>query len=104
MKKSIIATLLIALVAIGTASYAEEKKADTEQLVKIKKQTHCPVMKKNPVNKKLYVDVKGYRIYVCCKGCIGKVKADPDKYIKELEAKGITLEKTPKKPQAKPEK
>ncbi|MFZ2658691.1 MAG: hypothetical protein WAX69_27410, partial [Victivallales bacterium] len=44
----------------------------------------------------LFVDAKGKRIYVCCGGCIGKVKADPEKYIKEMEAKGIVLEATPK--------
>lgn len=44
------------------------------------------------INKNLYVDYQGKRIYVCCGMCIGKVKADPPKYIKELEAKGIVLE------------
>jgi hypothetical protein len=47
------------------------------------------------IDKNLYVDVKGKRIYVCCKGCIGVVKADPDKYIKILEDMGVDIEKTP---------
>ena len=61
-----------------------------------KKQTTCPVMG-GKINKAQYADVKGKRIYVCCPGCIGKIKADPDKYIKKMEAEGIVLDKTPQK-------
>ena len=32
-------------------------------------QTTCPVMKGSPVNKSLFVDAAGYRIYVCCGMC-----------------------------------
>jgi hypothetical protein len=61
---------------------------------KDKPQTLCPVMG-NAINKKLYVDSDGKRIYVCCAGCIATIKKDPAKYIKKLEDQGITLEKTP---------
>jgi hypothetical protein len=54
-------------------------------------QTTCPVMG-GAINKKLYVDYKGKRIYVCCPGCIGELKADPEKYIKKLEAMGQGVE------------
>jgi len=50
------------------------------------------------------VDVNGKRIYTCCPGCIGKIKADPDKYIKKLEAEGVVLEKAPKAKEQKKEK
>ena len=59
-------------------------------------QTNCPVMG-GPVNPKLYVDANGYRIYVCCGGCIAAVKADPAKYIEQMKAAGVELEKTPVK-------
>jgi hypothetical protein len=62
---------------------------------KVKVQTTCPVMG-GKINKKQYVDVKGKRIYVCCKGCIGTIKADPDKYIQKLEKEGVTLDAAPK--------
>ena len=61
-----------------------------------KKQTTCPVMG-GKINRAQYADVKGKRIYVCCPGCIGKIKADPDKYIKQMEDEGIVLDETPKK-------
>ncbi len=53
-----------------------------------KSQTTCPVMG-GKINKKLYADVKGQRIYVCCPGCISAIKADPEKYIKKMKAAGI---------------
>lgn len=61
-----------------------------------KPQTLCPVMKA-PINRNLYVDHDGKRIYVCCKGCLRPVQADPAKYIRQLEEQGIELEKTPAK-------
>ena len=65
-----------------------------------KPQTTCPVMKGSPVNKSLYVDAEGYRIYVCCGGCVREVQANPAKYVAELQAEGVELEKTPEAPKA----
>lgn len=80
MKKSyLVAMLMIA----ATMVFAEGKP-----------QTTCPVMG-GAVNKKLYVDAEGYRIYVCCGGCVDVVKADPEKYIKKLKDEGVEIEKTP---------
>lgn len=82
-KKLMIATLLVS----ATLAFAEGKP-----------QTTCPVMKGSPVNKSLYVDAEGYRIYVCCGGCIASVKADPAKYVAQLKADGVELEKAPETP------
>ena len=60
-----------------------------------KPQTTCPVMKGSPVNKSLYVDAEGYRIYVCCGGCLREVQANPAKYVARLKAEGVELEKAP---------
>jgi hypothetical protein len=90
-RRNIMTALVVAILGMGLiAVKAEEKKVES------KKQTTCPVMG-GKINKAQFVDAKGVRIYVCCPGCISKVKADPDKYIKELESKGIELEKTPEK-------
>jgi hypothetical protein len=97
MKRKAATTLLFtALLGAGIAVRAGEGKAAA------KPQTTCPVMG-GKINKEHYVDVKGYRIYVCCPGCLGKIKADPDTYIKKLQDEGITLEKKPKKEEAKAE-
>ncbi|MFZ2657062.1 MAG: hypothetical protein WAX69_19165 [Victivallales bacterium] len=92
--------ITLAVVGIGILSlmgnlYAEEAAKPDPQEKKAVAQTECPIMG-GKINKSLFVDAQGKRIYVCCGGCIGKVKADPEKYIKELEAKDIVLEATPK--------
>jgi YHS domain-containing protein len=66
--------------------------AHTHGQAEVKAQTTCPVMG-GKINKSQYVDVKGKRIYVCCPGCIGKIKADPDEYIEKLEDEGVTVAK-----------
>jgi hypothetical protein len=80
MKKGILITALLVAAAMA---FAEGKP-----------QTTCPVMG-GKINKELYVDAEGFRIYVCCGGCIGKIKADPAKYLKQLKAEGVELEKAP---------
>ncbi len=32
------------------------------------------------------VTVKGQTIYVCCQGCVAKVRRDPEKYLRKVEA------------------
>ena len=54
-------------------------------------QTTCPV-NGDPINKEMYVDYKGKRIYVCCEAHIDPVKKNPEKYIKKLEALGQSVE------------
>lgn len=56
-------------------------------LLALRAQTTCPVMNK-PINKKLYVDHNGKRMYVCCGGCKKKVTKQPEKYFKKLEEMG----------------
>lgn len=98
-RKTWFPVLVAAVVSAASVHAAEKNEPETSE----KKQTHCPVMTKNSVNKNLYVDVKGYRIYVCCAGCIGKVKADADKYIKQMNAGGIRIGKVPEKETAEAE-
>lgn len=81
MKKTLMITLLLSAAGLALA----EGKA----------QTTCPVMKGNKINPKMYVDADGYRIYVCCGGCKKAIKADPEKYIKQMKEAGVELEKIP---------
>ena len=57
-------------------------------------QTVCPVMG-GKIDKNIFVDVNGKRVYLCCKGCENQVKADPVKYIALIENEGVTLETAP---------
>ena len=63
-------------------------------LAKEKTQTVCPVLKGN-LDKNVYVDYKGQRVYFCCKGCDAEFKKDPEKYLKKMESQGVSPEKIP---------
>lgn len=57
-------------------------------------QVNCPVMG-GKIDKKVYTDYQGKRVYFCCSSCRDEFQKDPEKYIKKLEDDGITLEKAP---------
>jgi YHS domain-containing protein len=59
-----------------------------------KPQTTCPVLGGN-IDKSVYADYKGKRIYFCCTGCDAEFKKDPEKYMKKLQEEGVTPEPTP---------
>jgi len=46
-------------------------------------QTICPVMAA-PINKDLYTEYKGEKVYFCCPGCKQEFEKDPEKYIAKL--------------------
>ena len=91
--RMLIFILLFVLIAIGCVP--TEGVAHTK-----KKQTICPVMgDKIPcliLNKNIFLDYEGKRIYFCTMNCLLKFKKDPEKYLKKLEDQGITLEPVPK--------
>ena len=59
-----------------------------------KDQTTCPVMG-GLVNKNIYADYQGNRVYFCCPPCLREFKKDPDKYVKKMKEQGIPLAKSP---------
>ena len=65
---------------------------EPEKLVTEKPQALCPVMG-NPINKDIFVDHNGMRIYFCCGGCDGTFMEDPEKYLTQMRADGIEPEK-----------
>lgn len=76
--------LTIALLVIGCAH-------GKGGLVESRPQTTCPVMG-GKINKEVYADYEGKRVYFCCGGCINGFRKDPVKYVKKLEGEGVTLE------------
>jgi YHS domain-containing protein len=46
-------------------------------------QTMCPVMG-GKIDKNVFVEYKGKKVYFCCNDCKGKFEADPEKYISKL--------------------
>lgn len=46
-------------------------------------QTLCPVMK-SPINKELFIEYQGKKVYFCCPGCEDEFKKNSEKYLPEL--------------------
>jgi YHS domain-containing protein len=55
----------------------------TEAMAAIE-QTTCPVMDGNPIDKTLFVEYEGKKVYFCCKECEEKFLADPAEYVAKL--------------------
>jgi len=83
------AALAVALMA--TLSQAGDTPAAKDTTAKLAPQSTCPVMG-GAINRDLYVDHDGKRIYVCCQGCVAEVKKDPAKYIGVLKGRGEDVE------------
>ena len=89
---------LAAIAAEGDKPAAKDGDEGGKKEVKV--QTTCPVMG-GKINKDIYVDHDGKRVYFCCKACPAMFNKDPEKYIKKLEDEGVTLEKAPAKDESK---
>ena len=81
----------------GTATAAPAASEDTEGLSGLsakdralaEKQRICPVTDEllGSMGTPVKITVKGRTVFLCCKGCEKKIKADPDKYLKKLDKK-----------------
>ncbi len=87
--KTMILALSLAAFVAGSVLAAEPKAA-----AEGKPQTVCPVLGGN-VNKEIYADYKGKRIYFCCAGCDAEFKKDPEKFMKKMQEQGIKLAPCP---------
>lgn len=63
-----------------TSEVASEKPAGDEAVM-------CPVMTDMSIDKNIYVDHEGQRIYFCCQKCIAEFKEDPEKFLKVSDGK-----------------
>jgi len=46
-------------------------------------QTICPVMG-GKIDRSIYTEYKGQKVYFCCAGCEKKFLANPEKYVSKL--------------------
>jgi len=61
---------------------------------KAKDQTLCPVMGA-PIDKSVFVDYEGTRVFFCCPGCKSEFLKEPEKYLNKMKSDGIVLEAAP---------
>jgi len=71
---------LLAGIALMGCQKAEEASAEP-----VITQTTCPVMG-NPIDKSIFVEHEGRKVYLCCQACVAKFKAEPEKYLLKLPA------------------
>jgi YHS domain-containing protein len=77
------------VLAIVTISGCKEK-TEPEEIAQAEKivaeaieQKTCPVME-GAINKELFTEYKGKKVYFCCPGCKEKFLEEPEKYISKL--------------------
>ena len=71
--------------AAKTAAETTEAAEETmDKAMKTVEQTTCPIMDGNKINKDIFVEYKGKKVYFCCPDCKAKFDADPEKYIAKL--------------------
>jgi len=98
--RTFLPALVVAALAVGnlaTVQAAEgpgdkPKGPEAEKAKEVKPQTTCPVMG-GKIDKKIFADVDGYRIYACCGGCLARIKADSKKHIQKIVDQGETPER-----------
>ena len=85
------AFILVTLLLIGlTALTGCKKKTEPEPTTKIEEavsaaieQTTCPVMA-GAINKDIFTEYKGKKVYFCCAGCKEAFEKEPEKYLGKL--------------------
>jgi YHS domain-containing protein len=71
-----------------TSMSSVESKKETaepakEAVTAVIEQTTCPVMG-GAINKAVFTEYQGKKVYFCCPGCIEKFKANPEQYVAKL--------------------
>ena len=61
---------------------AEPNKAVSSEMTT--EQTMCPIMDGNKIDKNVFVEYKGKKVYFCCAACKGEFEAEPEKYLSKL--------------------
>ncbi|MHC4546051.1 MAG: YHS domain-containing protein [Planctomycetota bacterium] len=80
---------LVGLIIVGGCKESEPE-GPSETVPKIEsvtpvaiEQTTCPIMGM-AIDKKVFVEYKGKKVYFCCPGCEDKFKAEPEKFLAKL--------------------
>ena len=83
--------VMAACAVFGAESKNDASKTESKAVVA---QTKCPVMG-GDINKEVYADHEGKRVYFCCEACISTFKENPEKYLAKLKEAGVEPEAIP---------
>lgn len=80
-----LALLLCLVLVVGCKKKAETEaaKESAAPAAKAIEQTLCPVMG-TPINKDIYTEYQGKKVYFCCAECKEKFEKEPEKYLAKL--------------------
>lgn len=90
--RSLLFFLASVTTVLGLAVLCPGDEARQTQPVEAVKQETCPVMDGRIINRRLFVDYNGCRVYLCCRPCVVAFKKDPAKYFRKLQDQGIAME------------
>jgi YHS domain-containing protein len=96
MKSMMLAMMLALAVAFasGGVGWAGEPTTGFMDKPMPKQQVACPV-KGGKINKDIYVDYQGQRVYFCCPECIPIFKTNPEAFLRKMREQGVVPEKSP---------
>ncbi|MHB9069894.1 MAG: YHS domain-containing protein [Sedimentisphaerales bacterium] len=88
--KFIVAAVLVGIVLLAGCQKKSEPVAPSAPAIEanaptamVIEQTICPVMG-GAINKEIFAEYQGKKVYFCCPECKGKFEKEPEKYISEL--------------------
>ena len=81
---AVLVTLLVVQVALLNGQPCDGCKTDEKSdVLSEANQEKCPVMG-GKINKEVFTDYNGKRVYFCCPGCDKPFLADPEKYLEKM--------------------
>jgi YHS domain-containing protein len=84
-----VSVVLMGLVALQGCKTAESKNGaamvePAKEIGQQAVQTNCPIMEGMTIDKSVYTEHQGKKVYFCCAGCINTFKGNPEKYLSKL--------------------
>jgi YHS domain-containing protein len=76
--------LALLIVVLAMVTVVGCKKGSTSPSASEIEQTTCPVMDGNPIDKNVFVEYQGKKVYFCCPECKAKFQENPEKYLDKL--------------------
>ena len=95
MRKVLLTVIICAAASAMLVLNGCGKKDESQSQAQAGPQITCPVMEGGKIDKGIYEDYEGKRVYFCCSSCKAAFKADPEKYMKKMADEGVVLEDTP---------
>jgi YHS domain-containing protein len=86
----VVTVLMIGLIGVAGCKKKEQpvqppvtEDVNKQAAAEAGEQTICPVMA-GPINKEIFTEYKGKKVYFCCSNCKEEFEKDPEKYIAKL--------------------